>query len=381
MDQKSLDSWSLPLRRHDLLFFEGTVIQEIENPYFERLPFFAIPTNKHSQLREIASRQFKDFPLDRIRLLQGIDWAITQAADVINISMGIDQNSNTAIEPLAEAIRIAIREHNTCVTVAAGNAGPKTGTLQALAYLDGVVTVGGATPDGILLENSSRGNVGTFGPTCIADGSLAFSDNRFVPCSSFACARVSKYAGIIAKLTNLVLSTVRLIIEPSSRCSANANPGPPRIAFLDTGAPEQLPPRSTAFQDLMQRTEGKLPIECNPECMILLVRLINDNQASVPSHSTPKIVLKVIQTLCINLEGRPEYEVGAGFLEISYIHDYFANLNAFQLLKTFCDVKTKEENGFPASTNTAPLFTRSCFQDFWIRYVDGMELIAAKVRH
>jgi hypothetical protein len=215
--------------------------------------------------------------------------------------MGIQQN--TAIEPIAEAISLAIRKYNKCVVVAAGNAGPKTGSLQALVYLDGVISVGGATKDGNLLENSSRGNDGSFGPTCIADGSLAFPDDRFVPSSSFACARVSNYAGIIAKLTNLVLATVRIIIEPSSRGWANASFGPPVIAILDTGAPEKLPPRSKAFQALMQRTKGKLPVECHPECLTLLRRLSEEHSVSIPYHSTPQIVLKVIQALCINPEG------------------------------------------------------------------------------
>jgi hypothetical protein len=101
----------------------------------------------------------------------------------------------------------------------------------------------------------------------------------------------------------------------------------------------------------------------------------------VPNCSTPQTVLKILRSLCIDTEGRPANEVGSGFLELSSIYDYFSSLSPVQILKTFCNADETVGNGISESDVHCPLFTQNCFDDFWIRYVDGLEVVMAKVQY
>lgn len=89
-------------------------------------------------------------------LLAGLDWLVGQGVNIINISLGINNEVDNGTDPVSAACNAAVAA-GIVVVVAAGNDGPATYTVNAPAAAADVITVGSATDNQTLAPSSSRG--------------------------------------------------------------------------------------------------------------------------------------------------------------------------------------------------------------------------------
>lgn len=91
-------------------------------------------------------------------ILKGIEYAINESIDIINLSLGGGYNG-IGDDPLSIAVDSAF-ENGVVVVVAAGNEGPNYSSLGRPAVSRKAVTVGAVLKNGTLAEFSSRGPTG-----------------------------------------------------------------------------------------------------------------------------------------------------------------------------------------------------------------------------
>ncbi|MFF7212965.1 S8 family serine peptidase [Streptomyces sp. NPDC008238] len=95
-------------------------------------------------------------------IIAGMQWAVDRGAKVVNLSLGIDDSSET--DPVEQAVNELSAESGTLFVAAAGNSGPGAGTIGSPASAAAALTVGAVDRTDAVAEFSGRG------PT--ADGSL-----------------------------------------------------------------------------------------------------------------------------------------------------------------------------------------------------------------
>jgi subtilisin family serine protease len=106
-------------------------------------------------------------------IIKGVEIALKEGAGVLNLSLGGPEDAQKETDdPQFKAFEKA-KEYNVISCVAAGNDGPKPGTVGSPGALSNVLTVGAYDPiTGEVAEYSSRGPVpwGSIKPDCIAPG-------------------------------------------------------------------------------------------------------------------------------------------------------------------------------------------------------------------
>jgi hypothetical protein len=204
-------------------------------PAFSRLPLLAV---EHGAPRPDVGRPIAvraPYDVAYVRLLQGIDFCLEQRVDILNLSLGPPADlpsTGDDPDPLYAATDVA-RQLGVPVVVAAGNGGPKPGSLQFLAKAPWVIAVGATDDEGRLLDSSARGTVGGRTPDLVSSGVLRAPDPRFpTPSTSFAAPKVAAVAGWIKVLLMLIGHDVQALIAghaPPSQVPV------PVIGFCDTG--------------------------------------------------------------------------------------------------------------------------------------------------
>ncbi|GHH34107.1 S8 family peptidase [Lentzea cavernae] len=103
-------------------------------------------------------------------IIAGMEWAIEQGAQIINMSLG--GYDTPAVEPLEEAVNRLSAEKGALFVVAAGNSGPNARTVGSPGSADAALTVGAVDHDNRIAEFSSRGptQAGTLKPDLTAPG-------------------------------------------------------------------------------------------------------------------------------------------------------------------------------------------------------------------
>ncbi|MER5432005.1 S8 family serine peptidase [Streptomyces sp. NPDC002588] len=89
-------------------------------------------------------------------IIAGMEWAVAQGADVVNMSLGSSLPS-TGADPLSQAVNTLSAQSKTLFVVAAGNSGPGTPTIGAPGAADAALTVGAVDSTGAIASFSSRG--------------------------------------------------------------------------------------------------------------------------------------------------------------------------------------------------------------------------------
>lgn len=88
-------------------------------------------------------------------VIAGMEWAIEQGAQIINLSLGSRGNCD-GTDATSAASDMAV-EQGFIVVAAAGNEGPGRGTLSSPGCARNVITVGASTDDDTIADFSSRG--------------------------------------------------------------------------------------------------------------------------------------------------------------------------------------------------------------------------------
>lgn len=89
-------------------------------------------------------------------IIAGMEWAVDQDADVVNMSLGTLWASD-GTDPLSEAVNDLTRSSDSLFVVAAGNTGPGASTVGSPGAADLALTVGAVTKDDQPAAFSSRG--------------------------------------------------------------------------------------------------------------------------------------------------------------------------------------------------------------------------------
>ncbi|MER5261668.1 S8 family serine peptidase [Actinosynnema sp. NPDC002837] len=87
-------------------------------------------------------------------ILGGMQWAVDQGADVVNLSLG--GNDSPELDPLEEAVNTLSAQSGTLFVIAAGNSG-RPGTVGSPGSADAALTVGAVERDDSIAYFSSRG--------------------------------------------------------------------------------------------------------------------------------------------------------------------------------------------------------------------------------
>ncbi len=103
-------------------------------------------------------------------VMAGLDWAIEQQAQVVNLSLGSDVSCD-GTDALSEACDAAVGK-GLAVVVAAGNSGPGSRTIGSPGCAREVITVGASSDDDGVANFSSRGPTsdGRVKPDIVAPG-------------------------------------------------------------------------------------------------------------------------------------------------------------------------------------------------------------------
>jgi Subtilase family len=87
-------------------------------------------------------------------IIAGMEWAVTQGAEVVNLSLGGAATDGT--DPLSEAVNRLTADHGTLFVIAAGNTG-RDADVGTPAAADAALSVGAVDRDESLADFSSRG--------------------------------------------------------------------------------------------------------------------------------------------------------------------------------------------------------------------------------
>lgn len=88
-------------------------------------------------------------------ILAGMEWAVTQGADVINLSLG--GTDTPGIDPLEAAVNRLSADSGVLFAIAAGNEGDMAGTVGSPGSADAALTVGAVDGKDVLADFSSQG--------------------------------------------------------------------------------------------------------------------------------------------------------------------------------------------------------------------------------
>jgi subtilisin family serine protease len=87
--------------------------------------------------------------------IAGMEWAVAQGADVVNLSLGAEDSPGE--DPMEAAVNALSAEHGTLFVIAAGNSGPGQYSLGSPGTADAALTVGAVDREDRLAQFSSRG--------------------------------------------------------------------------------------------------------------------------------------------------------------------------------------------------------------------------------
>ncbi|MHA2203726.1 MAG: S8 family peptidase, partial [Candidatus Hodarchaeales archaeon] len=135
-------------------------------------------------------------------IMNGIDWAITNGADIISLSLSID---DLTLFPVLETVIQNAWENNVLVVVSAGNSGPYPNSVSDLGLATRALTVGASGILNSVAAFSSRGPSisGEIKPNVVAPGESILST---VPYGYGEMSGTSMSAPIVSGLAAVLMS-------------------------------------------------------------------------------------------------------------------------------------------------------------------------------
>ncbi|WP_020389629.1 S8 family peptidase [Kribbella catacumbae] len=92
---------------------------------------------------------------DMSAAIEGMEWAVENGADIVNMSLGSGPTDGT--DPASRALNQLSEEHGTLFVVSAGNSGPGANTVSAPSTADAALSVAAVDSAGTVAGFSSRG--------------------------------------------------------------------------------------------------------------------------------------------------------------------------------------------------------------------------------
>ena len=209
---------------------------------FKTIPFSIVERGKDKVNKDVDFANLHGINKHYRSLLLAVDHLIDMKVDVINISLGFYEEYPFFEKVFKEFVRKGLA-NKIIIVVAAGNNGPNLNSLQRLARLPNVLSVGATDRNFNLLENSSRGNGKSLFPNCVSYGIPSKADidrvrdigvniNSSIKGTSLAAPLVSKIVGGVKKMTQILGVLFTSIINGSGR---GTNISLPIIGIPDTG--------------------------------------------------------------------------------------------------------------------------------------------------
>jgi subtilisin family serine protease len=88
-------------------------------------------------------------------IIAGMQWAVDHGADVVNMSFG--GQDTPELDPVEQAVQALTARAGTLFVAAAGNSGPRAGSVESPASADAALAVGAVTKDDVRFLFSGRG--------------------------------------------------------------------------------------------------------------------------------------------------------------------------------------------------------------------------------
>jgi subtilisin family serine protease len=137
-------------------------------------------------------------------IIQGIDWAVANGADVINLSLGGAGGDGTS--PVAQECNWAVSQ-GVIVVTSAGGSGPGCKTIGTPGDATDVITVGSVDYNNAIADFSSRGPTtdGRVKPDVVAPGVSISAADAGTSCSDVTMSGTSWSAALVSGVCALVL--------------------------------------------------------------------------------------------------------------------------------------------------------------------------------
>ncbi|WP_369371801.1 S8 family serine peptidase [Promicromonospora sp. Populi] len=90
-------------------------------------------------------------------IIDGMEWAAQEGAQVLNLSLGESGNYTDGTDPASQAVNALTEQYGVLVVAAAGNDGPGLGTVSPPAVADSALAVAAVDDDDVRAEFSSAG--------------------------------------------------------------------------------------------------------------------------------------------------------------------------------------------------------------------------------
>lgn len=264
--------------------------------------------------------------------MSAIDLLVGYKVDVLNISLGPRLLAYEENHPLQVATRSAVNQ-GFPVVIAAGNRGPKPNTMQSLACAPWVISVGAADKNRKLLETSSRGTPNRISPTLIAPGAdMPIVGTRdFDAGTSFATAYVSGMVLLTTKILTLLLSDMRRTAD-GDNFLLSLSIDRPVCGLIDSGIdPEALP----RYEPNLYHGEKSIQVSHTDEQHLWHLAMQDFLQQQGITHQpnlTPELIKRVLTLAAIPMSDYEAHEVGAGYLDLSVLHQFFREFTPSRLV-------------------------------------------------
>ncbi|MBI4154227.1 S8 family peptidase, partial [Candidatus Woesearchaeota archaeon] len=151
-------------------------------------------------------------------IISGIDWCISNGADILSLSLGSTSGPNDGSDVLSQYLDLAA-DSGKVIVVSAGNGGPDNGTIACPACAHKVISAGSTTKSDVVSGFSSRGPTddGRTLPDVTAPGSSIISLHKSGGFTSFSgtsmsAPHVSGLAALILQARNMTSQEVKTLI-------------------------------------------------------------------------------------------------------------------------------------------------------------------------
>ena len=181
-----------------------------ENGHGTEIASVILTVSPHCQLLPIKVNQDGSDTFSTADLVEGIYYAISTGADVINLSLTADQDS--------QAVAVAVRAAHDAGIIVVAAAGNDAGSVEFPASMDEVVAVGGLNNDLQAWFSPQGPEMEITAPAVAIDAISLGGSEVNVSGTSFSCAMISGTAADIAGMNpHLKNETIRNILDSGTR--------------------------------------------------------------------------------------------------------------------------------------------------------------------